>query len=332
MELYQLENFVAVVEERSFTKAAARVFRTQGAVSVAIRKLEDEVGVSLLVRDSHECLLTKAGEQLLPYARHMLGLREKLTRSMLEFRTLGVGKVSIAAHESAAEYLLPAALAEFSAKNPKVLIEARLCDEHEIAHLVAEREVDLGFGISQTSRHGLCGEILHADPLVLVVPPTHHLAHRVTVSIAELNSERFIVHSRPSLSSCLGGTGVHTTMVDTVQRVFTSNGATMNVAAKLWKFDTIKSFVRAGGGLAIVPESVISSADIGTLIPIRISEMDITRSIEVIYPDKGSLLPAPAALLDLLRQWRWQRSDREGHAIQRLPHTGAYAVPHIAVS
>jgi DNA-binding transcriptional LysR family regulator len=319
MELYQLENFVAVVEERSFTKAAVRVFRTQGAVSVAIRKLEDEIGVPLLVRDSHECLLTEAGAELLPYARRMLGLREKMTRSMLEFRTLGVGKVSIAAHESAAEYLLPAALAEFSAKNPKVRIEARLCDGHEIAHLVAEREVDLGFGISQTSRHGLCGEILHADPLVLVVPPAHHLAHKVTVSIAELNTERFIVHSR------------HTTMIDTVQRVFTSNGATMNVTAKLWKFETIKYFVRAGGGVAIVPESVISSADIGTLIPIRIAELDITRSIEVVYPDKGSLLPAPAALLNLLRQWRWQRSDRDEYAIQPLPHAGTYAMPRLGI-
>ena len=98
---------MAVVEEHSFTRAAERVFRTQGAVSVAIRKLEDEIGVPLLVRDSHDCLLTEAGKELVEYARRMIELRDRLTRSMTDFRNLAAGRVSVAAHESAAEYLLP---------------------------------------------------------------------------------------------------------------------------------------------------------------------------------------------------------------------------------
>jgi DNA-binding transcriptional LysR family regulator len=72
MELYQLEHFVAVVEERSFTRAAERMLRTQGAVSVAIRKLEEELGVQLMVRDSHECALTEGGHALLAYARPII--------------------------------------------------------------------------------------------------------------------------------------------------------------------------------------------------------------------------------------------------------------------
>src|ERR1700689_1044267 len=118
MELYQLENFIAVVEERSFTRAAERVFRTEGAVSVAIRKLEEEIGVPLLVRDSHDCLLTEAGEELLEYARRMIVLRDRLTRSMDGFRNLSAGRVRIAAHESAAEYLLAAPLTEFNVQHP----------------------------------------------------------------------------------------------------------------------------------------------------------------------------------------------------------------------
>jgi DNA-binding transcriptional LysR family regulator len=306
VEMFQLEQFVAVAEERSFTKAAERVFRTQGAVSVAIRKLEEEIGIPLLVRDSRECLLTKAGEELLAHATRMLGLRDELTRNMRQFKNLGTGTVSIAAHESAAEYLLPPALAEFNVQNPKIRIEARLCDGNEIAHLVEEREVDLGFGISQTNHRGLCTEILYIDPLVLVVPPGHPLAHKSTVSIMELTGERFFTHSR------------HTTMTDTVERVLASHRVKVNIAARLWKFETIKDFVRRGAGVAIMPASVISSTDVGTLIPIHVNELNMTRSIEVIYGDKGSLLPAPAALLDLLRCWRWQHSDHE-RTVQATP-------------
>jgi DNA-binding transcriptional LysR family regulator len=302
MELYQLENFVAVVEEHSFTRAAERVFRTQGAVSVAIRKLEDEIGVPLLVRDSHDCLLTEAGKKLLEYARRMIELRDRLTRNMGDFRKLATGSVSIAAHESAAEYLLAEPLAEFNVQYPSLKIEARLCDGHEIAHLVAEREVDLGFGISQVSRHGLCSEILHVDPLVLVVAPGHPLSQRHTVSIAELADERFFMHSR------------NTTMIETVQQLFASHCVPLNVAARLWKFETIKHFVRTGGGVAIMPVSVVKSDVEGrSLVGITVKEIHITRSIEVFYREKEAMLPAPSALLNLLRQWLWH------HDRPRLP-------------
>ena len=296
MELYQLEHFVAVVEEHSFTRAAERVFRTQGAVSVAIRKLEEEVGIPLMVRDSHEHTLTEAGQALLAYARRMIELRDKLNNSMADFRTLSAGRVSIAAHESAAEYLLPAPLAEFFVQHPNIRLEARLCDGHEIAHLVAEHEVDIGFGIRQTSRHGLCGEVVHADPLILVAAPGHRLGRSRTIGIVELGGERFFMHSR------------HTVMIDTVERLFAKHQVPMNVAAQLWNFETIKHFVRAGGGVAIVPASVAQSdLEIGRLVTVRVEELDISRSIEVVYRDNESLLPAPTALLDLLRQWPWHQ-------------------------
>jgi DNA-binding transcriptional LysR family regulator len=296
MELYQLENFIAVVEEHSFTRAAERVFRTQGAVSVAIRKLEEEIGVPLLVRDSHDCLLTEAGQELFEYARRMIDLRDRLTRSMDDFRNLSAGTVSIAAHESAAEYLLGAPLAEFNVQHPNLRIEARLCDGHEIAHLLAEREVDLGFGITQTSLHGLCSEVLHVDPLVLVVAPGHFLSERQTVSIAELANERFLMHSR------------NTTMIDTVQQLFSSHNVPLNVVARLWKFETIKDFVRAGRGVAIMPASVLcADLESRSLVGITVKELHVTRSIEVFYREKEPMLPAPLSLLNLLRQWPWHR-------------------------
>lgn len=297
MEFYQLEHFVAVVEERSFTRAAERVFRTQGAVSVAIRKLEEELGVPLMVRDSHECALTEAGEAFLAYARRMIDLRNGMRRTMRDFRTLAAGCVRIASHESAAEYLLPAPLAAFYMRYPNIRLEAQLCDGHEIAHLVSEREVDLGFGIRQTSLHGLRCEVVHSDPLVLVAAPGHRLERRQSVTVADLGEERFFIHSR------------HTTTVLTVQRLFAEQLVPFQLAAELWNFETIKQFVRTGGGMAILPASVVQAdLHLGRLVTIPVKELQVPRPIEITYRDNASLLPAVSALLELLRQWPWNRA------------------------
>jgi DNA-binding transcriptional LysR family regulator len=77
MDLLQLEHFLAVVEERTFTRAAERVCRTQPAVSQSIKKLEDEVGVPLLIRASRDVCPTEAGHLLVDYARQMIGLRRE---------------------------------------------------------------------------------------------------------------------------------------------------------------------------------------------------------------------------------------------------------------
>jgi DNA-binding transcriptional LysR family regulator len=311
MEFYQLEDFVAVVEEHSFTRAAERVFRTQGAVSVAIRKLEEEVGVPLMVRDSHECAPTEAGRELLAYARHIIGLRDEMQRRMVEFGSLAAGRVSIAAHESAAQYLLPDPLACFYTAHPDIKMETKLCDGQDIARLVAEREVELGFGIRQTNLHGLCSEAVHDDPVVLVAALGHRLSLRRAICLADLRYERFFVHVR------------FTTMRASVQRLFADHDVPFNVAAELWNFETIKQFVRTGGGIAFVPASVArGDLEVRRLVTIPVDDLDIARPIDVVYRQKEALQPAPAALIAFLRRWRW---NQEGYRTPRTP--GDFADP-----
>jgi len=317
MEFYQLENFIAVVEEHSFTRAAERVYRTQGAVSIAIRKLEDEVGVPLMVRDSHECALTEAGQQLLAYARRIIGLRDEIHRCMVEFRSLASGRVSIAAHESAAQYLLPDPLAFFHLSHPNVKMVTRQCDGQDIAHLVAEREVDIGFGIRQANLHGLCSEAVHSDPLVLIAALCHPLSARRCVSLSDLRHERFFVHSR------------FTTMRARVESLFNDHRVPFNVASELWNFETIKQFVQTGGGIAIVPASVARrDLETGRLTRVPVDDLDLVRTIEVVYREKDSLLPAPAELLALLRQWQWDRTPAHECAPAASPTGKPALVPH----
>ncbi len=122
MDLLQLEHFLAVVEERTFTRAAERVCRTQPAVSQSIKKLEDEVGAPLFARDVHEVSLTEAGRVLADYARRMVNMRDEAMHQVSQLKALKAGTLGIAAHESAAVYLLPAPLRTYLRKFPDIRV------------------------------------------------------------------------------------------------------------------------------------------------------------------------------------------------------------------
>jgi DNA-binding transcriptional LysR family regulator len=113
MDLVQLEHFLAVADERTFTRAAEPVFRTQLALSQSIKELETELGASLFMRDNGDVSLTEAGSLLEDYAHRMLKLRDEAARSITQLQNLESGALSIAAHESAALYLLPNAILRF---------------------------------------------------------------------------------------------------------------------------------------------------------------------------------------------------------------------------
>src|SRR5215475_8048882 len=98
MDLLRLEHFLAVVEERTFTRAAERVCRTQPAVSQSIKKLEEELGTQLFVRDLHDVSLTEAGKELVAYARKMVAARDEAMRHLGALKTLRSGTLNIAAH------------------------------------------------------------------------------------------------------------------------------------------------------------------------------------------------------------------------------------------
>src|ERR1039458_10799610 len=108
MELNQLETFLAVAEECSFSRAAVRMHRTQPAVSQVIRKLEETVGETLFDRAARDGSLTAAGEMLRDYAQRLLALRREASSALDELKSLERGQLQLAANEYTCMYLLPA--------------------------------------------------------------------------------------------------------------------------------------------------------------------------------------------------------------------------------
>jgi DNA-binding transcriptional LysR family regulator len=124
MEISQLEAFVAVAEEKSFSRAAARLLRTQPAVSQAIKRLEEWAGAPLIDRTSKSGVLTEAGRIFYDHAKKVLNLRQDARSALQELRALERGKVTIGANESTALYLL-AVLKHFRERYPRVQVAVK---------------------------------------------------------------------------------------------------------------------------------------------------------------------------------------------------------------
>jgi len=143
VEIGQIEAFVAVVEEKSFSRAAARLLRTQPAVSQAVRRLEEWAGESLLDRSTKSGVLTASGRLFYDYAKKVLNLRREARSALEELRALERGKVSIGANESTALYLLPV-LKRFRERHPRVQVAVKRSLSREIPSALLRYEIDLG--------------------------------------------------------------------------------------------------------------------------------------------------------------------------------------------
>src|SRR5215207_7321371 len=290
MDLLQLEHFLAVVDERTFTRAAERVGRTQPAVSQSVKKLEDEVGAPLFARDVHDVSLTEAGRVLADYARRMVNLRDEAMRQVAGIRALKSGTLSIAAHESAAVYLLPAALRSYFQKFPDIKVGIYRSRLNEIPRQVMDRQVDVGFVKDEPAFHELQSIDVHKDEMVCIASPRHRFARKPSVSVLDLGSERFVLHHLCS------------TTAEAILRLFEQHGTHCRVAAEVWSFENIKSFVQEEVGLAIVPGITVRQeiAD-GTLVRLPVRELSMQRRTLMIYRDQGYVSDSARELIKVVR-------------------------------
>src|ERR1700757_1738018 len=193
MDLGELQVFLMVAKEGSFSRAAERLYRTQPAVSLTIRKLEDSLEQPLFVRGARPVRLTDAGTLLREYAERLLNLRDEVKKGLLELEGLKRGELSLGVNESSIHALLPA-LADFREAHPGVQVRVHRMFSRDIPHEVVNYRLDLGAlsFVPRDARHQAT-EILK-DELTLVVPPKHPLAKRKEVEIEELGKEAFIAH------------------------------------------------------------------------------------------------------------------------------------------
>ncbi|MGA7341073.1 MAG: LysR family transcriptional regulator, partial [Terracidiphilus sp.] len=194
MELNQLETFLAVAEERSFSRAAVRLHRTQPAVSQVIRKLEEDIGETLFDRAARDGSLTASGVLLRDYAQRLLALRREAASALGELKSLERGRLQLAANEYTCMYLLPA-IDAFRRQAPHVSVTVHRMLASRIPEELALRTFELGVISFRPDPEQFRTIAVYGDSLDLIVSPHHPLAALERVSITRLGNELFVAHN-----------------------------------------------------------------------------------------------------------------------------------------
>jgi DNA-binding transcriptional LysR family regulator len=277
VQLRQLRYFVAVAEERNFSRAAARLHVSQPPLSVQIKSLERELGASLFMRDNRGATLTAAGAALYDEARAVLARVDRLRVIVGDVGrgdtgTLAIGFVSLADYGA-----LPPALKAFRARYPRVDVQLHeMTTDAQVRELAAGR-LDVGIALGPVQEPGLAFDSLSRESLVVALPSGHALARggAARLEARQLAGESFIVPPRPLAP------GLH----DLVMSICRSGGFEPRVTQEARQMQTVISLVAGGMGVALVPESLrqlkragvvyrplrgrLGRLDIGTLRAVR---------------------------------------------------------------
>ena len=290
MDINQLEVLVTVARERSFSRAAEVLERTQPAVSQAIRRLEQDVGEKLFDRSSKDGTLTFAGELLVDYASQMLNLRQNARNALTEMRDLHHGKVTISANEHTVFCLLPV-ISEFRKRHSLIKIEVRRGVASRIPKEITAREVELGVISFKPTDESLRYVPILTDELVLIVAPSHQLAKNASVSIRELGDEKFIAHNAESPYR------------QKVIEMFAKYSTTLDITVELPSLEAIKLLVETGAGVALVPR-LSAAAEIagGQLKGLSVKEMRLERKLNIIYRKNSVLSHAAVEFLKIAKE------------------------------
>jgi DNA-binding transcriptional LysR family regulator len=283
MELRQLEYFVAVAEERSFTRAAQRVH-----VSAQLRQLERELGAELIDRSTRTARLTAAGSAALAPARAALAAAAELRRGVDEVSGLVRGRVAVGMVTGCTLTPLFDAVAEFGHDHPGV--ELALCedDSERLAERLRASELDVAvLGAAAQPVAGVQTAIIRAELLMAAAPPTHPLAgHDEPVRLADLVGYPLV---------CMpAGTGIRAVL----DRACTTLGVAPNVAFEASAPAAVRDLAARGLGVAVLSESMLR--DDGRLIALPIADVREPAFLLLAWREAPS--PAAHALVTHCRQ------------------------------
>ena len=288
MELHALKVFQTVATERSFSRAAEKLLRTQPAISLAIQRLEMEVGERLIDRSGRELLLTDAGRILLEYARRFENLERDMENALAEMRDNSAGRLVIGANESTTLYLL-ALISEYRRRYPKIKVQVRRSLSSKVPSQILDGDLELGVSSYEAADERLESMVIYTDHLSFVVSPRHRFAGQEEVSIGELGGETFVAHNVLSPYRSM--------VVSAFQRM----RVPLNMEVEMPTVETIRKLVQENEGVAFLPRMCVEQeVGQGLLCEIRVPELQVERKIYLVYPARRALSHAARAFLELV--------------------------------
>ena len=299
MDLAELQTFLTVASERSFSCAAAKLHRTQPAISQAVRRLEDELDERLFDRTSKGGRLTEAGRILLDYARRLTDLRDEAQRAVRELQDFRRGRVTLGANEAAVHILLPI-VRRFRDAHPAAQVDVRRVPSRHVAAEVLNGTLDFGVLTFHPPERGVQTVTIGADELVLLTSPTHPLAGREEISMEEFGRQTVIAHNDPSPAR------------ERVLRLSEQRHAPINIQMSFPSLDGIKRAVEMGLGVALLPRRcALAEISRGQLAVVHVPQLRLPRQVRLVYRRAGEMSRAATAFLDAAKKEGKEKAGRK---------------------
>ncbi len=289
MELYQLRGFLAVAQKKSFTQAARKLELTQPALSLQVKRLEQELGEPLFERVGKRIYLTPAGRILQERAESILELVSQAEQDIAAVKGLRGGEIVIAASESYCIYVLPGLMRLFLERFPEVTYRFIGAHSSQVISLVASGEADFGLGTLPASSPHIQTQSLFWREDVAICAPEHPLASQPTVSLKKLIAHPLLLMTGNSHSRRL------------IDQTLTKANVVPQVGMELESVEVVKRFAGIGLGVAIVPGfTVEQEVTSGALHALRLEWLE-PRAVGLIRRRQDYLPPAAEIFMRLLR-------------------------------
>lgn len=286
----QLQVFRAVAEARSFTRASHNLFISQSTVSQHIHELEEILRTKLFDRTRRAVSLTPAGENLLRHGNQIFQLLDEAENAVHTQADPYSGRLAMGCASTTLLYQMPTVLVDYARKYPNVDLKITGGTIREVASEMWGGTLDLAFVVLPLNAPNLRKIPVCDEPFLIVLPASHRLARRSTLDITELASERFILNLP----------GQNTRKL--VNRFLFRHRIAPRIPIEVAETEAIKHMVAHGLGVSLLPASAFTHRkSMEGLKAFPISQVELKRSLAIVYPKQKTLGPPAMAMIEMLQ-------------------------------
>jgi DNA-binding transcriptional LysR family regulator len=290
VHLETLRLYCDVVRLRSFSRGAELRFVSQSAASQAVRQLEVEVGVTLIDRSRRPFAVTPEGQAFYEACRGLLEGWEAARAGIAPVTARVEGTVRVAAIYSVGLHDVSRLMQQFMSLYPAAHVQLECLHPHKVVEAVLADEADLGIMSYPPASRSLTVVPLQDEPMGFVCHPSHRLARRRLVGLADLNGEPFVAFD------------AGLTIRKAIDRALRQANVRPAVVMAFDNIETIKQAISIAAGVSVLPlHTVEKEASIGMLAAVRLGPPDLVRPVGIIHRRQKPLTPTASRFIDLLR-------------------------------
>jgi DNA-binding transcriptional LysR family regulator len=279
----QIQIFQTVAQTENFTRAAELLHMTQPAISMQVKQLEDNVGLSLFERQGKRIVMTAAGRAMHSYAGEIMAKYQGLVETLEEHKNVHQGYIKVSAANTSI-YFITRMLADFSRQNEGITVSLNITNRKTLVEQLQNYEADLVVMGEPPANLDLHHQRLMCNPLVLIAPAGHPLATRKNIPVADIVGEKFVVREQ--------GSGTRAA----IERFFAEHGHAFRSTLEMGSNESIKYSVIAGLGLGVVSlHSIRLELETRSLVLLDVEGFPIQRYWHIVTREGKWLSPAAEA-------------------------------------